>query len=271
MSVPRNEAVAGSPLPAAVGAVAEEIAALVRAGAADMGVRIPGAQWSAGEAAAHLVLANGLMAELAAGRKRGYGDGTPGSLAAANAASLEAFGERDAGALAAGIVRQAEAFNDAAGRRSAGEAVVTPLGPMDLGTLGSYLLTHMLGHGYDIARALRRPHMVDSERVALTVPFLMTAMPWVVNGRTAAGHSACYALRVRGGARFAVTFTDGTAVVSAEPPRRPDCTIVAEPVTFLLLALGRCGSARALFGGKIVAWGRKPWLAPGFPALFAAP
>ncbi|MES9524991.1 sterol-binding protein, partial [Streptomyces capoamus] len=23
--------------------------------------------------------------------------------------------------------------------------------------------------------------------------------------------------------------------------------------------------------GKVLAWGRKPWLAPGFPALFTAP
>jgi putative sterol carrier protein len=129
----------------------------------------------------------------------------------------------------------------------------------------------MLGHGYDIARALRRPHMADAERVGLTLPFLMTAMPRVVNGRTAAGHSACYALRVRGGGGFAVTFTDGTAVVSAEPPRRPDCTIMTEPVTFLLIALGRRGATEALARGKVLAWGRKPWLALRFPALFTAP
>jgi hypothetical protein len=51
-------------------------------------------------------------------------------------------------------------------------------------------------------------------------------------------------------------------------PRRPDCTIVAEPVTFFLLALGRCTTARAVARGKILTWGRKPWLAAGFPALF---
>ncbi|SHM95042.1 maleylpyruvate isomerase family mycothiol-dependent enzyme [Actinacidiphila paucisporea] len=254
----------------AIAEVAERIGDLVRT-AADTAVRIPGAEWTVGEAAAHLVLANELMADLAAGRPRPYGDGTPGSLAAVNAAGLAGFTERRGAVLADGIVSHAKAFTAAAAVRPPGEEVVTPMGPMDLGTLGSYLLTHMLGHGYDIALALRRPHMLDAANVALTLPFVTLAMPRVVDARAAAGHSACYDLRVRGGGGFTVTFTDGTAVVGAGRPRRPDCTIVSEPVTFLLIALGRCGPVSALTRGKILAWGRKPWLAPRFPRLFRAP
>lgn len=259
-----------SRLSEAIGAVAEEIAGLLRS-CTDATVPIPGAEWTVAESAAHLVLANELMAALAAGREQTYGDGTPGGLAAANAASLAAFAERDASVLADGIVRQARAFTEAAEPRSADEPTVTPLGPMDLGTLGSYLLTHMLGHGYDIAVALGRPHMVDRDRVDLALPFLTTVMPRGIDARAAAGHSACYELRVRGVSRFAVTFTDGAVAVCTEPPRRPDCTIVAEPVTFFLLALGRRSAAGAIARGKILAWGRKPWLAPGFPTLFTAP
>ncbi|WP_405728700.1 maleylpyruvate isomerase family mycothiol-dependent enzyme [Streptomyces sp. NBC_01537] len=257
-------------LPESIGTVAERIAALLRT-CTDASVCIPGAEWTVGEAAAHLVLANELMAALAAGQDRPYGDGTPDSLAAANAASLAAFTERDPSVLADGIVRHARAFTDVAAPRPAGEPTLTPLGPMDLETLGSYLLTHMLGHGYDIAVALKQPHMIDRHSVDLTLPFLTTAMPRVVNPRTAAGHGACYDLRVRGGSRFAVTFTDGAVSVTPGLPRRPDCTIVAEPVTFFLLALGRCTTTRAVARGKILTWGRKPWLAAGFPTLFTAP
>lgn len=264
------EAGAAAALAAAIGEAAGRIADLVRT-AADTSVRIPGAEWTVGEAAAHLVLANRLMADLALGRPRPYGDGTPGSLAAANAAALADFTERDGTVLADGIVEQAKAFTAAAEVRPAGEPVVTPMGPMDLGTLGAYLLTHMLGHGYDIAVALRRPHMLDAANVALTLPFVMLAMPRVVDARAAAGHSACYDLRLRGGGGFTVTFTDGTAAVIAGRPRRPDCTIVAEPVTFLLIALGRRGPITAMSRGKILAWGRRPWLAPRFPGLFRAP
>ncbi|MFD9123607.1 maleylpyruvate isomerase family mycothiol-dependent enzyme [Kitasatospora sp. NPDC059571] len=263
------DTVHGELLDAVLG-VAEDTAALLRR-CPDPNLPIPGARWTVAEAAAHLALANELMADLAAGERRSYGDGTPGSLEAANDASLAAYAERDPAVLAEGITRHARAFTAAFAERPATDPVDTPLGPMDLATLGAYLLTHMLGHGYDIAVALRRPHMIDRHRVALAMPFLLTAMPRVVDAASAAGHNACYDLRVRGGVRFTVTFRDGTAEVSPEPAARPDCTILTGPVAFLLIALGRYGPVTALARGKVLAWGRRPWLAPGFPLLFRAP
>lgn len=258
---------------------AAEIAALL-SGAADTGIAVPGSEWTVGEAAAHLAQANELMADIAAGRERRHGDGTPQSLAAANALALAGFAERGAGPLAAMIVEQAEAFLGAVADRDAregrepagpGEPLHTPLGPMDLATLGSYLLTHMLGHGWDLARALRRQHMVDRRRVELTLPFLITAMPRVLDASAAAGLSARYEIRLWGGASFGVTFADGRPVVEARTPERPDCTILTEPVAFLLMALGRRGPWGAMARGGVLAWGRRPWLAPRFPTLFAAP
>ncbi|MFF2081784.1 maleylpyruvate isomerase family mycothiol-dependent enzyme [Kitasatospora sp. NPDC058162] len=253
----------------AVTAVGDEAAALLAGCRGD--TPVPGSVWTVAEAAAHLAMANELMAALAAGEQRPYGDGTPGSLAAANAASLAERPERDLAVLAAQIARRAREFTAAAARRAGTEAVSTPLGGMDLDTFGAYLLTHMLGHLYDIALALGRPHPLDRHRVGLTVPFLRTAMPRVVDARAAAGHNACYRLRLRGLQGFAVTFTDGTAVVSQEPPRRPDCTILTDPVAFFLIALGRYSATDALLRGKVLAWGRRPWLATAFPTLFTAP
>ncbi|MFJ9446598.1 maleylpyruvate isomerase family mycothiol-dependent enzyme [Kitasatospora sp. NPDC101235] len=264
-----SSAAARTALFEAVTAVGDEAVALLAGCRGD--TRIPGSAWTVAEAAAHLAMANELMAALAVGEERPYGDGTPGSLAAANAASLAERPERDPAVLAEEIARQTREFAAAAGPRAGTEPVLTPLGRMDLDTLGAYLLTHMLGHLYDIAVALGRPHPIDRQRVELTMPFLRTAMPRVTDARTAAGHSACYRLRVRGLDGFAVTFTDGAAAVSQEPPRRPDCTILVEPVTFLLLALGRCTATGALVRGKVLAWGRRPWLAPAFPGLFTAP
>jgi uncharacterized protein (TIGR03083 family) len=249
---------------------AEEIAALLRPDT-DMGLRIPGAQWSVGEAAAHLALANELMADIAAGHARSYGDGTPQSLAAANERALAEFGERGAEPLAAMIVAQADACLRALEVSAAEGTVVTPLGPMSPDVLGSYLLTHMLGHGYDLARALGRAHMIDRARVELTLPFLMTAMPRVTDTARTAGLTASYAIRLWGGGRFGVTVADDAVSVGSRPPARPDCTILIEPVTFLLMALGRRGQARAIVQGRILVRGRKPWLAPRFPALFQAP
>jgi len=74
-----------------------------------------------------------------------------------------------------------------------------------------------------------------------------------------------------GGARFGVTVTNGAVSVGSQPPARPDCTIVTEPVTFLPMALGRRHQWSPMAGSHILAWGRKPWLAPRFPALFKTP
>ncbi len=201
-------------LGAAIRETAEEIAALLRGGA-DTGLPVPGSEWSVGEAAAHLAQANELMADIAAGHVRSHGDGTPQSLAAANERALAAFDERGAEPLAAMIVAQAEAYLKARDESATDGTVATPLGPMDPDVLGSYLLTHMLGHGYDLARALGRPHMIDRARAELTLPFLITAMPRVTDTARTAGLSARYAIRLWGGARFGVTVTNGA--VSVEP------------------------------------------------------
>ncbi|TDU05497.1 uncharacterized protein (TIGR03083 family) [Streptomyces sp. 846.5] len=252
-------------------ATAADIAALLTAGA-DPATRIPRSTWNVGEAAAHLALANELMAELAAGIDRPYGDGTPESLAAANADSLAEFTERDPAVLAGSVVAQAQAFVTTAADRPGDLPLVTPMGPLDLHTLGSYLLTHMLGHGWDLARALRRPHMIDRQRVELCLPFLVTAMPRVLDHGTVGRLSATYELRLRGGApRFSAAFDEGALTVTEGAPPRPDCTIVTEPVTFLLIALGRCSPWGAMARGGILAWGRRPLLAPAFPGYFRAP
>ncbi|MFG2331148.1 maleylpyruvate isomerase family mycothiol-dependent enzyme [Streptomyces sp. NPDC048604] len=254
----------------AIHETAAEIAALVR-GAADTGLPVPGLEWSIGETAAHLAQANALMAELAAGRERPHGDGTPGSIAEANTRVLAAFPERGAGPLADLIAEQADAFLAAVEERDADEVLATPMGAMGPATLGSYLLTHMLGHGYDLARALGRPHMIDRARVELTLPFMITAMPRVVDPAAVAGLNARFTVRLWGGARFGVTVADGAVRVTDGPVERPDCTILTEPVTFLLMALGRSGPWGAMARGRALSWGRRPWLAPRFPALFVAP
>lgn len=283
MTVSASRPALTAPLIEALHGAAEDTAALLRSGA-DTTAPIPGAEWTVGEAAAHLALANALMASLARGEEHGYGDGTPAGLAAANEESLAAYPERDGAVLADEITRHTRAFTEAAAERAPDEPVLTPMGPMDMRTFGSYLLTHIMGHGYDIAVALGRPHMVDRKRVELTLPFFVNAMPRVVHP-SAKGHTARYRMKLWGGSGFTVTFTDGAADVRLESAEASgsgsgsgseaagpvDCTIRGEAVDFFLLALGRRNVWSVMGRGKVFAWGRKPWLAPRFPDLFVAP
>ncbi|MFF0474957.1 maleylpyruvate isomerase family mycothiol-dependent enzyme [Streptomyces sp. NPDC004284] len=261
----------------AIRGTAGDIAAVLRTTApdgraADTGrLPVPRSTWTVGEAAAHLAQANELMADLAAGRERPYGDGTPGSLAGANERALAGFAERAPGPLAEMITAQAAAFLAGVGERDPEERLATPLGRMSPAVLGSYLLTHMLGHGYDLALALDRPHMLDARRVEFTLPFLIEAMPRVADPAAVAGLTASFAVRLRTGPSFGVTLTDGAVRTDRRPPARPDCTILTEPVAFLLLALGRVDPWPVIARGKALGWGRKPWLAPRFPRLFRAP
>ncbi|MGW0856179.1 maleylpyruvate isomerase family mycothiol-dependent enzyme [Streptomyces sp. NPDC002690] len=283
----------GGPLPEAlrqaIRGTADDIATLLR-NAPGTTAAVPGSEWTIGEAAAHLAMANELMADLAAGRERPYGDGTPQSLAPANARALAAFAERGSQPLAAMIAEQADAFLAAVDRAAVDRAasgatdtatdagtsddptLITPLGPMNRAVLASYLLTHMLGHGYDLARALRRPHMIDGDRVGLCMPFMLSVMPRVADPAAVARRTTRYCVRLRGGGTvFGVDLADGAVVVTEGQPERPDCTILIDPVAFLLIALGRRAPWRAMARGQVFARGRKPWLGPRFPALFTAP
>ncbi|MFF0430785.1 maleylpyruvate isomerase family mycothiol-dependent enzyme [Streptomyces sp. NPDC004327] len=257
-------------LGAAIRGTARDIADIVRA-APDTGRPVPRLTWTFGETAAHLGQANVLMAELAAGRSHPYGDGTAQGIAAANEEALAAFPERAAGPLADLIHDQALAFLDAVEERDPEEVVETPMGPLDPARLGAYLLTHMLGHGYDLARSAGRPHMLDRERVELTLPFMTAAMPRVADQAAIAGLTARYRVRLWGGARFGVTIADGAVTTTTGPFERPDCTVLTEPVAFLLMALGRIDPVPVMATGRALAFGRKPWLGPRFPRLFVAP
>jgi uncharacterized protein (TIGR03083 family) len=257
-------------LPDEILAVAGRLADLIGAlPTAD--IAIPSADWTVAEAAAHLAMANELMATIAASTPATYGDGTKAGLASANAQSLSENTERDPAVLAQRIAGQAAAFLEAARVRPAAEVVDTPMGPMPLGVFSCYLLAHMLSHGNAIAAALRQPPIVRAQHVELILPFIRTTMPRLVDRTAVRDLSACYELRLRGITRLSVVFTDGVATVSDTPQRPVDCTISVDPLSFFLLSTGLSGQWPLIARGKLRAWGCRPWLAFRFLGFFAIP
>jgi uncharacterized protein (TIGR03083 family) len=251
-------------------AVTAQLAAMVRP-LPDTAVPVPGWEWTVGEAVSHLVTSGRLFREWASGASPFYAEGTKEALAQANAHKLREFAERDGAALAEHLEETTGAFLAALAGSSRTTTAPTPMGPMDVDTLLSYLLTHTLIHGYPVAKALGQTLVIRKDYVPLTLPFLTTAMFTVLDPQRVRGLDASFLIHLRGGPRLAVSFTRGALSVGTAPTRRVDCHIVAEPVAFFLVAMGLVSQWSAIGRGKMIAWGTRPWLAFRFNNYFVRP
>ena len=248
----------------------QRLADVLRA-AKDTSAKLPGADWTAGEAAAHLATAGAMFVEWAGGTYRPYGQPSRQGLAVANANRLAEFTERDGAVLADRILDTTQAFLAAADANPQARRLRTPLVELDAGTLMSYMLTHMVGHGTMIAKALRAPLPVSRETIPLTLPFLTSVMPAVLKQDKVKGLTACFLIHLRKGPQVAVTFDSGAMTVGTKPPRRVDVHISAEPIAFFQVALGNISQWGPIATGKLLTWGTRPWLALQFVGYFDAP
>jgi hypothetical protein len=205
-------------------------------------------------------------------RRRGpHGDRTREGLADANARVLERFPERGGERLAELILEGTRSYLKAADGVPAGFVAHTPMGSMDIDTCTSYMLTHLMMHGWPIARALRKGGPFDATHVELSLGFITNVMPAMLHERTPGGLTACYEVRFRGGSSLGFMFEEGQLTIGPSPSRRVDCHISADPVAFFLVGTRLVGQWGQIARGRLVTWGRKPWLALRFTSLFSPP
>lgn len=256
---------------------AGRFAALLRS-PVDPAVAVPGLEWTVGETAAHVLGEFVDYTAYAMGERdpdvpldRTHGETPSDRAAAANAAQLERFPERDPKRLADSIEAAAEAWLAAASQRSAGERVRVNNGvAMTSATMSAALLGEFVVHGWDIAHAAGRPWPIGRVEALRVVDGVLTLLPEYLDRKRAAGLHVRYELRLRGGPRYLLTVEDGEAVVGAAGPRA-DCRITADPVAFLLVGFGRVGQWGQIARGRLVASGRRPWLATAFTGLITGP
>jgi len=125
-------------------------------------------------------------------------------------------------------------------------------------------------HGRDIARALGHPWTIAPAHARLILDGAATVMPGLVNPATAAGHTATYELRIRGGTTHFWAFRDGRFSI-VDDLRRPDVVLSADPVACLLVFYSRQSPWPEILRGRMLAWGRRPWLALSFVKRFYRP
>ena len=224
-------------------------------------------QWSIAETAAHLAQAWAVIPQLALGEAA-----SPladiWDLSAMTTSLVGDEPERDLGVLADRIEASAGAFLGTLVHADPDET-----GPwlvagarLPLRSFVCHLLNESLVHGYDMARAARRPWSIDPAHAALVLtgfiwPVLATLDPRaMVDQRAAAGLRATYDIRLRGGGQAFFAFDDGTLRVEAPSERRVDCHLSADPVALLLVLWARKNQWSAIATGGLLAWGRRPWL-----------
>lgn len=257
---------------------AERTARLLRT-VPDGTARVPGLDWTAAEAAAHLLGELSFYTGFLTGQRDAHvyleedsaGQTATQRNAAANARQLGEFPERDMSRLADAIVAAAEEYTGtAAGRPDSDQALVTNGMILTVPVMSALLLGELVVHGLDIARAAGLPWPITAEDALLVLAGALAVAPQYVDRQAAAGRHVSYELRLRGGTGYRLSFDDG-AVTVTEPGPKADCVISADPVAFLLVGYGRTGQWGQIIRGKIRAAGRKPWLGFTFGRLLVNP
>jgi uncharacterized protein (TIGR03083 family) len=142
---------------------------------------------------------------------------------------------------------------------------------IELAAQSAILLGEFVVHGDDVARSIGRPWPIEAAHARLIVAALTAVLPRYVDRTSAAGLTATYEVRLRGGPSFQLRFDRGTATVGPPQPGAADCRLTVDPVTFLLVAYWRRSQWPGILRGQLRAWGRRPWLGPRFQGLFVRP
>ncbi len=189
---------------------------------------------------------------------------------AAVRAALRRVAERDLPALAERMRVAVTALLEASEGRSADEEVTWNGVPMGLGAMLGIGLAEYLLHGWDIAKALWRPWTIRPDDARLVLASALPLLPLLVDPAVTAKVSATYDVRVRGGVQVCVAIEHGTMTIGNES-EPADCHVSADPVALLLVAYGRKSQWSAVVRGKLLAWGRKPWLGPRLTPYLVTP
>ncbi|MGH7686078.1 MAG: maleylpyruvate isomerase family mycothiol-dependent enzyme [Candidatus Dormibacteria bacterium] len=242
---------------------------------------VPGLTWTTLDVASHMVIAVRGFTDSLTGRALSMAahipdvDGYAQRMGAMTSSTLQAEPRRDPATLAALLRELLSDFLRESEARAPDERVPTPWYAPDASLSvdqATRLLTgEMWIHGYDVARGLNRPWPLDGPTALQIIPGFLGVVPHAFRPELARGFSAVVRVRIRGGNDYGWRFQNGTFEVAPWGTwgERRDVTLSAEPVAFLLLGYGRRSQWPLIASGRLLSYGRKPWLAPKLVSYFA--
>lgn len=236
----------------------------------DLTVRSIG-QWSASDVAAHVATTLELNVDVA----RGLGSPVDAveDVPALCQSALEGVVERTPHVLVERIRAAVSELTDAVSSRDGNPRIPWHTGLLvPLSTVPALMVGEAMIHGYDIARAYGRHWHIPTRWADTILRGMLQGIPPYFLPEQSAGLHARFEVRLRGTqTRALFSVADGDLQIAEPGDARADCYVSGEPTALLLLLYGRTGPLRPALTGRVVAWGRKPWLALRFPGLFRNP
>lgn len=249
----------------------------------DMNRRVPGLDWTVGQVAAHMVVGIRGNTESMGGNTEQLSqfvpdvDGYSARMAAMTSRTLAAEPVRDARAAAVALREAVAAFVSQAEQQAPDDTVPTPWygsgASLPVALDARLMIGELLIHGLDIARGLGKPWPIPRDEVLLVIPAIYAMMPRLFKADTVRDVNATFKVRMRGGEVTCVRVQNGSVDTApwGTSSGRADCGLSADPVAFFLLAYGRKGQWPLIAQGRLLSYGRKPWLALSFRNWFVSP
>jgi uncharacterized protein (TIGR03083 family) len=254
-------------LQGALDRAADRIAELLRA-APDGNAKVTGLDWTVSDLGAHLINEADRFERFGRGQNQTLDD-----VARTNADEIASVSEREPSSQA-DLFAAAHARYSALAAQHAGTDPYTWFDqPLEWAEAGGIYLGELKIHAVDLARTLGRRVTIDHDD-AITIAYgLLPILPRFVDKQRADGFTGTYKLKLRGAAPIMMRFENGELSVTSARTEgdSADCTISADPESFLLVGYGRTSQWGAILRGKLFASGRKPWLGLRFSSLLMNP
>jgi hypothetical protein len=233
--------------------------------------------WTVADVAAHLSHVFRVDTDAIAGRPVPEAVVTKAGIAEATAKLLAEDGERDPAVLADRIGTLAGEFDEVASRSQSATVDWLQGTRLPPSAVACHLLNECLIHGHDIAKATGRPWPIPRHQALLAMETfvlpLIAALPPTafVNQEKAGSFRSRIELRLRGGGRTVLDFDGGSLTLDAAGAHDVDAHLSADPSALMLLFIGRQGIGKPFLGGKLAAWGRRPWKLAGMLDVISPP